>query len=120
MATPDPQSPVPPSSPPPQPFLQSIFPFTFRPGAGPGGIGIGSADHPTMLALLYHEIVRGDVLLRAPGLAYSTLASLIPILAIVLAVLSMPTFKQHQEMVFDALAAKLVIVDSADDSWLPT
>jgi membrane protein len=78
---------------------------------------------PTIFHLLYHEIMRGDVLLRAPGLAYSTLASMVPIMAIVLAVLSTSAFRDKQEAVFDFLASKLVIAggsSSADNfSWIP-
>jgi membrane protein len=71
------------------------------------------------LRLFYQEIVRGDVLLRAPGLAYSTLASIVPILAILLAVLSTSAFKERQEEVFDALASKLVLTSDLNESWMP-
>ncbi len=74
---------------------------------------------PSFVQLYYNELVRGDVLLRAPGLAYSTLASLVPILAIVLAVLSTGTFKERQEEVFDSLASKLVLTVDDEESWLP-
>jgi membrane protein len=68
--------------------------------------------------LIFDEIRRGEVLLRAPGLAYSTLASLVPVLAIVLAVLSTPAFKTTQEQVFDKLSSGLVVTSDKDNGWI--
>ena len=54
------------------------------------------------------EFQRDDILLRASALAYTTLAALVPIFAIVLAVLSGPAFQETRDKVIDQLAAAIV------------
>jgi membrane protein len=75
-------------------------------------------SEPSIFRLLLEEVRRGEVLLRAPGLAYSSLASLVPILAIILAVLSTPAFKTAQEEVFDKVSSVLVISSNKDTGWI--
>src|SRR5579862_1869506 len=77
-----------------------------------------SKTPPPIYRLIFDEINRGEVLLRAPGLAYSTLASLVPILAIVLAVLSTPSFKTAQEEVFDKVSSALVVTSNKHTGWI--
>ena len=84
------------------------------------GLRFRAIDSWKFIRLFYQEVARGDVLLRAPGLAYSTLASIVPILAILLAVLSTSAFKERQEEVFDALASKLVLTSDLNESWMPS
>jgi len=58
-----------------------------------------------------------EIRLRASALAYSTLASLVPVFAIMLAVLSGPAFKDVRDKVLDKLAADLIPVTAVGDSW---
>ena len=66
--------------------------------------------------LVVREIAIDDIFLRASALAFSSLASLVPVVAIMLAVLSGPAFKDRQERVLDKLAAALV--PSEDTNWI--
>jgi membrane protein len=68
--------------------------------------------------LLPAEFTRNEVLLRASSLAYGTIASLVPIIAIVLAVLSGPAFQTQREAVLDALAEGMVPSDNATTTWV--
>jgi membrane protein len=61
-----------------------------------------------LLRVVTAKVGRDDVLLRAAALSYSTLASLVPIFAIILAVLSGPAFQPHRDKVLDQLASHFV------------
>jgi membrane protein len=51
---------------------------------------------------------RDDIKLRASALSYSSLASLVPIFAIILAVLSGPTFEKNRERYLDQISSVLI------------
>lgn len=70
------------------------------------------------LRVLRAKAAEDDVRLRAAALAYSTLASLVPLLAIVLAILSGPAFEESRDKVLDQLTANLLGGDAVGGSWL--
>ncbi|HTL53198.1 MAG TPA: YhjD/YihY/BrkB family envelope integrity protein [Planctomycetota bacterium] len=54
-----------------------------------------------------HELGRARCFLRASALAYSTILSLVPLLALLMALLSMPALASHQERVINRIAEGL-------------
>jgi len=76
-------------------------------------------DFRVLLKVVREKLSRDDILLRASALAYSTLASLVPIFAIILAILSGPTFDKKREAIVDKLASAMVptegLWNTADD-----
>jgi len=71
-------------------------------------------------SILLSEVTHDDLFLRASALAYGTIASLVPIVAIILAVLSGPSFQDQRESVLNALAEGLVPSESAPAAWVVT
>lgn len=71
-------------------------------------------------SILFSEIAHDDLFLRASALAYGTIASLVPIVAIILAVLSGPSFQNQRESVLNALAEGLVPSESTPATWMVT
>jgi len=57
---------------------------------------------------------KDEIRLRASALSYTTLASLVPIFAIILAVLSGPSFQKSRDKVLDQLAEVFI---PSDDDW---
>jgi membrane protein len=76
------------------------------------------SNFATFFPVLWNEIARDDLLLRASALAYATIASLVPIVAIILAVLSGPAFEAQREAVLDTLAAGMVPAEHAESAWI--
>ncbi|MCY3023824.1 MAG: YihY/virulence factor BrkB family protein [Planctomycetota bacterium] len=78
-----------------------------------------SAERGTkvLFRALKAKAAKDDVRLRAAGLAYSSLASLVPVFAIILAVLSGPAFEESRDKVLDQLTAALVPDDAAGGQW---
>ena len=72
------------------------------------------AARPGLLRLLWEELQDDQIRLRASALAFQTLASWLPLMAITLAVLSSPAFETQRERILDRLATALV-----PDSALP-
>lgn len=68
--------------------------------------------------LLFHILkakgAKDEIRLRASALSYSTLASLVPVFAIILAVLSGPSFQHSRDKVLDQLAEVLI---PSEDNW---
>jgi|GEM_PF-813533 len=81
---------------------------------------IVSPDDARSTRLLFQvvtdKIRNDDMPLRASALAYSTLASLVPIFAIILAILSLSAFKETREDVLNTLAARFVPVQK--ETWI--
>jgi len=69
-------------------------------------------------SILLSEVSHDDLFLRASALAYGTLASLVPIVAIILAILSSPAFQEQRESVLNVLAEGLVPSESAPAAWV--
>src|SRR5688572_22081474 len=69
-----------------------------------------------LLQVVSDKISKDDMLLRASALAYSTLVSLVPIFAIILAVLSGAAFKETREEVLNSLAARFVPIQK--ETWI--
>ncbi|HYG74213.1 MAG TPA: YihY/virulence factor BrkB family protein [Planctomycetota bacterium] len=90
------------------PDIATIQPVLTVPNAG-------TASATPLWRLVAREIKQDDIFLRASALAYSSLASLVPVVAIILAVLSGPAFKDRQERVLDSLAATMV---PSEESWI--
>ncbi|HYG76071.1 MAG TPA: YhjD/YihY/BrkB family envelope integrity protein [Planctomycetota bacterium] len=65
-----------------------------------------------LFPIVRDKIRDDDIKLRASALAYSTLASLVPIFAIVLAILSGPAFESRREQYFNYLASRFVPADA--------
>jgi membrane protein len=63
---------------------------------------------PPLWRLVWDEVRRDIIPLRASALAFQTLASWLPLLAIAMAVLSGPAFEQQREIVLDRLATAWV------------
>jgi len=72
--------------------------------------------HAPLWRLVKQEFQRDDVLLRAAALSYSTLASLVPVVAVVLAILSGPAFDSTREKVWCQISATLVPTDENGDN----
>jgi YihY family inner membrane protein len=63
---------------------------------------------PPLWRLVWHEVRQDFIPLRASALAFQTLASWLPLLAIALAILSGTAFEKQREHVIDSLATALV------------
>jgi len=74
-----------------------------------------TAEDVPMWRIIYDKIYRDDVFLRASGLAYSTISSLVPVIAIILSILSGPAFQDSRDKVLSWVAESFVPVDSGDD-----
>ena len=70
-----------------------------------------------MWRIVADKILQDDILLRASGLAYSSLVSLVPVFAVVLAILSVPAFESSREDVLNKLASAFVPVEAADGAF---
>jgi len=66
------------------------------------------ATRPPLWRLVLQEVREDLIPLRASALAFQTLASWLPLLAITLAVLSGPAFENQRERILDRLATALV------------
>jgi len=71
------------------------------------------APRGLMFRILKAKAAKDELGLRATALSYNTLASLVPIFAIILAVLSGPAFEKHRDKVLDQLAEVLIPDDAA-------
>jgi len=95
------------------------MPDVITPQPGPvltlPSVSVASSTVP-LWRLVVREVAIDDIFLRASALAYSSLASLVPVFAIILAVLSGPAFTEHQERVLDTLASNLVPHD--ETAWI--
>ncbi|GMV82166.1 MAG: hypothetical protein AMXMBFR7_33500 [Planctomycetota bacterium] len=65
-------------------------------------------ETPPLWRLLWEKLLRDRITLRAGALSFTTLASLLPLSAIVLAVLSGPAFESQRERVLDQVASAAV------------
>ena len=74
-----------------------------------------TAKRPPLWRLVWEEVRQDRIPLRASALAFQTLASWLPLLAIVLAILSGPAFESQREEVLDRLATALIPAASSDD-----
>ncbi|MGH7143015.1 MAG: YihY/virulence factor BrkB family protein [Planctomycetota bacterium] len=63
------------------------------------------------------ELARARCFLRASALAYSTILSLVPLLAMVMALLSMPALASHQERVINSIVDSLTPGVDEDKTW---
>jgi len=66
-----------------------------------------------LLTIVREKVGLDDITLRASALAYSTLASLVPIFALLLAVLSGPAFESRRGDYFNSLASHFIPADAA-------
>lgn len=67
-----------------------------------------AGGRPPLWRLVWNEVRQDFISLRASALAFQTLASWLPLLAITLAVLSGPAFEKQRERILDRLAVALV------------
>jgi uncharacterized BrkB/YihY/UPF0761 family membrane protein len=77
-----------------------------------------AAPRGVFLRAIKAKAAEDEIRLRASALAYSTLASLVPIFAIILAILSGPAFQETRDAVLDRLAGDFIVGDAMGGTWV--